>query len=577
MGQFLEDRALMSRLVILRRFVSLLSFGIVVGFACFFVFVDRTQAKGAWEAMASRPGIALADLGAFLWVYVLFLCALIVPLMLLGVFVDREIRRMRHGVVHLQQLQRNGIKWSYRLVCGTLAVFGVAALCFVSNRAMIKRFGYQSILSEWSLTLALAADIERERVLNWFHSPKQQRFPDARLAVFFPENLMVAPERGPSRSRLRGFHRYETVVNARSDHDMVEAYRDATTRRQRNLVFIGGDLPGREVARFLFDSHPFLRSFLHILGSIPTVRSLIPDMRLALAGDWDKLDWAARNLGSPQDAGFDSGLVLEEAFSELESRSEAIAEPVKVSPRMRELLQQAQDRTWSKLRDLLQRADYGETWIIPVAEQAKIRPLFFATMLVDKALTNQQSDQSKVYFDSSRSQFIIFDEKTPCHFIGHGRKVFVPIESMPNHTTVGLWCIDPKNFYLGVFEFSGISATNEWLGRNAVGILQARQLEYTYGNESSSRGVTSASQGRSQSNGRIGGLEGLADVRDFWNGIQGRPGKINIEPSPDGASRIGEASADVVGAIMVHRMQALSPLQQQILATELAQLLRRSH
>jgi hypothetical protein len=555
----------------------LFCFGVLIGSLCFLVFLDGGQARLAWESLKSRPMASLTDLGAFCWVYVLYLCALILPMMLLGAVADKEIRGMSHGFAQIQQMQRSAIKWSYRLMCGTLTVVAAISFCFVANREMAKRFGFNSILTEWSLNVALSADAGLERALNWFNVPKQQRLPDARLAVFLPENLMLAPDRTLSSSRIRGFHRYESVINARSGQDMVKAYREESARNGREVLIIAGDLKGRDVARFLFDSHPFLKSFLLILGSIPPLANFIPDPRLALSGDWAKLDWAARNLGSKKDsAGVDAGLVLDESFASLDSFSAGASDRSKISGTMLELLQQAQERTWSKLRDLVQRSDYGETWIIPVPDEGRARSLFFSTVLIDKALPSAQSPQSKIYFNAGRAQFITFDEATPCHFVGHSRKVFAPKGIGSDHSTIALWCIDPNGHRLGVFEFSGISATNEWLSRNSVGILQAKQLTYSFGSEASSRTSVSGPPLRSDNVIGNGATDGLSGARDFWTGLAGISGQIVVDPQADQVSNIEEATLESMATIMIQRLRSLSSLQQGVLTRELVDLLRRS-
>ncbi len=582
MGQFLADRVWGSRYVAFGRVVSLFCFGVLIGSLCFLVFLDGGQARLAWESLKSRPMASLTDLGAFCWVYVLYLCALILPMMLLGALADKEIRGMSHGFAQIQQMQRSAIKWSYRLMCGTLTVVAAISFCFVANREMAKRFGFNSILTEWSLNLALSADSGLERALNWFNVPKQQRLPDARLpdarlAVFLPENLMLAPERALSSSRMRGFHRYESVINALSGQEMVKAYGEESARNGRDVLILDGDLKGRDVARFLFDSHPFLKSFLLILASIPPLGNLIPDPRLALSGDWAKLDWAARNLGSKQDsARVDAALVLDESFGSLDLLAAGDTDRSKISGTMLELLLQARERTWSKLRDLVQRADYGETWIIPVPDEGRARSLFFSTVLIDKALPYSQSPQSKVYFNAARAQFVTFDEATPCHFVGHSRKMFAPKGIGSDHSTIALWCIDPKGLRLGVFEFSGISATNEWLSRNSVGILQARQLTYSYGNETSSRNSVNAQSMRSDNVTGNGATDGLDGARDFWSGLAGVSGQIVLEPQADQVSKIEEATLESMATIMIQRLRSLSSLQQGSLTRELVDLLRRS-
>ena len=577
MGQFLADRVWGSRFFTLGRAAGLCGFGVLIGSLCFLVFLDGGQARLAWDSLKSRPMASLTDLAAFFWVYVLYLCALILPMMLLGAVADKEIRGMSHGLGQIQQMQRNAIKWSYRLMCGTLTVVAAISLCMVSNREMVRRFGINSIFTEWSLKLALIADSGVERALNWFYVPKQQRLPDARLAIFLPENLMFAPEHALSSSRIRGFHRYQALINARSGQDMVKAYQEESARRGRDVTFVAGELAGRDVARFLFDSHPFLKSFLLILGSIPQLGNLIPDPQLALGGDWAKLDWAVRNLGSkPAAAGIDAGLVLGESYASSDSLAAGPDGRPEISGTMLELLRQAQERTWSKLRELVQRADYGETWIIPLPEETRTRSLFFSSMLIDRALPNLQPPQSKVYFDAGRAQFVTFDDATPCHFVGHSRKMFAPKSIGSDHSTVALWCIDPKGLRLGVFEFSGISATNEWLNRNSVGILQARQLTYSYGNETSSRNSVNASPMRSDNIVGTGATDGLNGVRDFWTGLAGISGQIALEPLADQAGKIEEAPLESVATIMTQRLRSLPSLQQGELARELIELLRRS-
>ncbi len=577
MGQFLADRVWGSRFFAFGRAVGLVSFGLLIGSVFFLVFLDGAQARLAWDSLKSRPLASLSDLGAFCWVYALYLCALILPMMLLGAVADKEIRGMSHGLAQIQQMQRNAIKWSYRLMCGTLTLVAAISLCLASSREMVRRFGLNSVLTEWSLNLALIADSGMERALNWLYVPKQQRLPGARLAVFLPENLMFAPERALSSSRIRGFHRYQALINVRSWHDMVKAYQEEAVRRGREVTIVAGELEGRDVARFLFDSHPFLKSFLLILGSIPQLGNLIPDPRLASGGDWAKLDWAARNLGSMKAAaGVDVGLVLEESFSVLDSLSSGDEGRHKISGTMLELLQQAQERTWIKLRELVQRADYGETWILPVPDETRARSLFFSSMWIDKALPNLQSPQTKVYYDAGRAQFITFDDATPCHFVGHSRKMFSPKSNGSDHSTVALWCIDPKGLRLGVFEFSGISATSEWLSRNSVGILQAKQLTYSSGNEISPRTAITAPILRTESGLGNGASEGLNGARDFWSGLAGISGQIALEPQVDHTIKIEEAPVESVATIMTQRLRSLPSQQQGELTRELVDLLRRS-
>jgi hypothetical protein len=154
--------------------------------------------------------------------------------------------------------------------------------------------------------------------------------------------------------------------------------------------------------------------------------------------------------------------------------------------------------------------------------------------------------------------------------------MFAPKGIGSDHSTVALWCIDPKGLRLGIFEFSGISATNEWLNRNSVGILQAKQLTYIYGSEASPRPSVNAQSIRTENILGNGASEGLTGARDFWTGLAGISGQIALEPQADQASTIEEAPLESVATIMTQRLRSLTSLQQVELTRELIELLRRS-